>query len=344
MELSIIIPVYNAAPWLERCLDSLLDQGLDDSDYEIILVDDGSTDDSPRICQRYVSSHPNIFCHRQTNSGQSAARNRGLALARGKWIGFVDADDYLVRKGLAKLLPFCSDDIDGIRFNSTLIDSKTAIEDDNLDAEEVRISFRGDGKSFLRAFNLEVFCWSWLYRKRFLDQSGISFPAAGQGEDLFFLYRFLTGNPNIISVPLDIYRYIVHEGSITTRNDKVSCRECTQDMTRILTSIREDLESYRESDRALYGKCLDSIEARMPMLFARILKSGYSLSEYKLVLKQLREARLIPLSKGKGHPVEWLSKSAIRALTAFPALYVPAKGLYTGLFQPYIYPRINRNR
>ena len=89
--ISIIVPVYNAANYLPRCLDSIF--GQDYPDYEVIVVDDGSTDDSPAICRRYAEQHPSMQLIVRSNGGPSAARNTGLQAAQGDWIAFIDSDD-----------------------------------------------------------------------------------------------------------------------------------------------------------------------------------------------------------------------------------------------------------
>ncbi len=91
MDLSIIIPVYNAIPLLERCLDSIFNQTTQYS-YEIILVDDGSTDSSVEVIK--ARKEPNIILYQQANTGPAAARNKGVELAKGKYVTFIDADDY----------------------------------------------------------------------------------------------------------------------------------------------------------------------------------------------------------------------------------------------------------
>ena len=341
MKLSIIVPVYNAAPWLARCLDSLLDQGLDDSDYEIILVDDGSTDDSPGILARYAAEHPQIQGFTQENGGQWTARNTGLGYARGEWISFVDADDYLVGKGLAHLLPFCDASTEGIRFYSQLLTPGLSPREEPFDDAE--ITFRGDGRSFITAYGLEFFCWSWLYKKRFLDEHGLRFPL-GQGEDLSFLYSFLIAAPTVVSVPLDIYRYVVHENSVTTRKAKDYCRTWTDDMITVFSDIRKRSEPFRQSDLALYDKICGSLSRRMPMLFSRIFKAGLTVSEFKQILRSLKTEGLLPARcKGAGLSVR-ISLAAINLLAACPALYAPGKWLYNALFHPLVWKRLNRNK
>ncbi len=99
---SVIVPVYNVEDYLERCLDSLVSQSLED--MEIIVVDDGSGDNSPSIIDRYVSLYPNIIALHVPNGGVSKARNIGIEKATGRYIGFVDSDDYVSPLMFEKML------------------------------------------------------------------------------------------------------------------------------------------------------------------------------------------------------------------------------------------------
>lgn len=91
MKLSIIVPVYNVEKYLSRCFDSLLRQNLEVGEYEVICVNDGSPDNSAQILIDYESKYPDVFkVITQDNQGVSVARNRGLAIAKGEWIAFVD--------------------------------------------------------------------------------------------------------------------------------------------------------------------------------------------------------------------------------------------------------------
>ncbi len=341
MKLSIIVPVYNAAPWLARCLDSLLDQGLDASEYEIILINDGSTDGSPCILARYASDHPQIRVFTQENRGQGAARNRGLDLACGEWIGFVDADDYLEENGLIQLLPYCNDTTEGVRFYSRLLAPGSSPGQAPEDKREV--SFKGNGREFITAFGLETFCWSWLYSKRFLDKHGIRFLNRKSGEDLAFLYHFLAASPAVVVVPKDIYRYVVHENSLTTCNTRAHCRAWAEDLTSVFSDIRQRSELFRHSAPLLYDRVHDSFALRLPMLFSRIFKADLTIREFKGILSRLKEKQLIPTRvRSTWHPFR-LSLCAVNILAACPYTYAPGKWIYTHLFIPFIRPFINRN-
>lgn len=94
MDLSIIVPVYNVERYLENCIESIFDQDLDVAQFEVLLMNDGSTDSSYSICQRLAKKHPNIRLFSHDNVGLSATRNRGIDQAQGKYIYFIDSDDF----------------------------------------------------------------------------------------------------------------------------------------------------------------------------------------------------------------------------------------------------------
>ena len=101
MTFSIIIPVYNVEKYLNECVDSVLNQK--NVDYEIILVDDGSTDNSGQICDEYVKNHSNISVIHKQNGGASDARNIGIEEAEGDYILFIDSDDKIEKNSLSKI-------------------------------------------------------------------------------------------------------------------------------------------------------------------------------------------------------------------------------------------------
>lgn len=108
MKLSIIVPVYNVEKYLSDCLNSLLDQGIDESEYEIICVNDGSSDTSLQILQKYAKNHNNIVIIDKNNEGVSAARNVGIKVAKGDFIVFCDSDDCWRTGSLGQIMDFAS--------------------------------------------------------------------------------------------------------------------------------------------------------------------------------------------------------------------------------------------
>lgn len=104
IKLSIIVPVYNVAELIKKCVDSLLCQDIPSEEYEILLINDGSTDNSLQIIENLARKHSNIKVYSKPNGGQSSARNWGLRHALGKYIWFVDSDDFIETNVLGKVL------------------------------------------------------------------------------------------------------------------------------------------------------------------------------------------------------------------------------------------------
>ena len=128
-QLSIIIPVYNVEKYIRSCLISIFNQGLDYEQFEVIIVNDGTTDGSLEVIKDIIDSHSNICVIEQTNQGMSIARNNGLRRAKGKYVMFVDSDDLLVEKSLPSLLEKTlesSVDMSIARFESTPMGQKVS--------------------------------------------------------------------------------------------------------------------------------------------------------------------------------------------------------------------------
>ena len=119
--LSIIVPIYNVAPYLHKCVDSLLAQDLPLSEYEIILVDDESPDTCPQICDEYAATYKNVRVVHRENGGLSAARNTGIAAARGEYLCLVDSDDYWEPNVLGGLMAQVErENLDVLRFDGEI--------------------------------------------------------------------------------------------------------------------------------------------------------------------------------------------------------------------------------
>lgn len=132
MKLSIIIPIYNAEKYLDRCLESLWKQDLSVDEYEVICINDGSTDASVSILNKCKEKHTNLKLISTENKGQAHARNKGLEIAKGEYITFVDADDYIVIDSLRKVLDYIDrNSLDILYANILWQDNDGIIYEDN---------------------------------------------------------------------------------------------------------------------------------------------------------------------------------------------------------------------
>ena len=222
MKLSIIIPVYNTENYLERCLASCLDQDLPESDYEIVVLNDGSTDGSLQVAQRIASSHPCIRIVSQENGGLSRARNAGLREAAGDYVWFVDSDDYIARNCVGMLWTQCAAgtlDVLGMGSYKVLPDG-SVLERQYYDQGASRTIY--DGPSAMRSGLLKSPCAPfYVMRRAYLLDKGLTFLAGYLHEDEEFTPRMFYQAGRISFVSECCYYACVRGNSIThTVNSK----------------------------------------------------------------------------------------------------------------------------
>lgn len=221
---SVIIPVYNVAAYLENCVDSLLHQQKMEGYLEILLVDDGSTDESGQICDRLAEEHPAVKVVHKENGGLSSARNTGIQHAVGEYVLFVDSDDYVegnLCQELEKALNQYGE-TDAICFGG--------IEDDGVHPSPMRrvpvedTVCTVDGREFLkkqyRDQNLNVEACLYCYRRQFLLDQNLTFKEGILHEDVEFTPRALMRCGQVLEIPGDYYHYMVRDNSISTQKDK----------------------------------------------------------------------------------------------------------------------------
>lgn len=342
--ISVIVPVYNVEKYLVTCLDSLLDQGLSEKEYEIIIVNDGSNDGSLEICKQYEKNYSNIVVYSQKNQGVSSARNKGLSRAIGEWVMFVDSDDFVCKNSLQYLLQnYCSDDYDGIRFWTRIMSDALVDKNQKCDGE---VKFLGSGYDFIKKYGLETFCYTTLYRKSFLDSHRVFFLPYRIGEDFLFASLFLLNNPRICSTSSIVYQYLIHPGSVSTLRDKSHARRCTYDHLEVNKALLDTLDKFdlMNKDKELYDKCFSSIQEKMPLVFSRLLSSDVTIEEFKHIIKEQISLGVLPLHGKKDSYKMKLSQYLINTLCQRTFLFPLFRSLFIQIFVPLVLPKLNRNK
>lgn len=196
VKISIIIPVYNAEKYIKECINSVIKQ--DYNNWELILIDDGSTDNSSTICREFIIKDKRIKYIHQTNSGVSVARNTGLAHANGEWVMFLDADDQIKTQTLSKVQESMKDH-DIIRFEA--IDSFSKImELPSCESKDYLLEVL-HRKTFLAI-------WGGIYKKSLFIENHISFdPELKYGEDWIVLIQLLTHSKQLCLLKEALYKY-----------------------------------------------------------------------------------------------------------------------------------------
>ncbi len=215
IKISVIVPIYNVEEYLARCLDSVMGQTF--RDIEVICVDDGSTDKSALIAKKYAEKDERISLIQQENKGLSAARNAGMRVARGKYISFVDSDDWI--------------DLD---FLKKLYDAAESCNADAACSEIKRPHASGKNPYKLKFESSQVLCtvaekykvleiprkcyvWNKIYLRSELERQNLKFVEGMMFEDIYFSTRFLFNCKKIITVPGISYNYWANSESISRK-------------------------------------------------------------------------------------------------------------------------------
>ena len=224
--ISIIVPIYNVQNTLDKCVKSILMQTY--NRLEIILVDDGSTDDCNRLCDEYEQFDSRIIVIHKKNGGLSEARNTGLKISKGKYVLYVDSDDYLELDACEKLISgIVEDDIDivagsykEIRDNNIIIKSHTNVQE--------RQPYNSEDFVIASIKNREWYAPAWLnmYNRDFLIRNNLFYKKGFLFEDLELLPKLFTSAKKVIYIDYPFYNYVIRPGSIMTSNNFIKKSNC----------------------------------------------------------------------------------------------------------------------
>lgn len=244
MKLSIVIPVYQVVDTLPRCLDSIIGQSF--RDWQLILVDDGSTDGSSALCDKYVKQDHRIqVTHLKKNSGLSTARNTGVEKAKGEYITFVDSDDFIqdnTYKTLFEILNTHPDyDILEYPVNEHYgSKNKRLLQFQRKEYTDMLLYWL-EGQAYKHAY-----AWNKIYRREVFD--GVRYPDRKRFEDVFTLPRLLRNCNMVATTDVGLYYYCYNPHGITEQATGKDMQNLLEAHTRTLTNILRKSKSYRAKD------------------------------------------------------------------------------------------------
>lgn len=219
--ITIVIPVYNVEKYIESCINSVLHQTY--SNLEIIMVDDGSTDNSGVLCEKFARQDKRIKVVHQKNQGLSGARNAGINIANGNYLFFLDSDDFILNDTIEKLVKL------SVENNADLVVCDNARCSDNetyedyiarqKDIKTILIDEEQKMKIFLTESKIKVVAWGKLYKKFLFDK--IRFPIGRYNEDNFTTYKIVHSAKRIVVTSFCGYIYRVSASSITNQSFKI---------------------------------------------------------------------------------------------------------------------------
>lgn len=296
--ISIIIPVYNVEKYLERCVNSVLKQSY--NDLEIILVDDGSTDNSGKICDRFKKKDDRIIVIHQRNQGLSAARNIGITKANGEYIAFVDSDDYILDdmyETLYKNLIKNDADISICKYQCVSENQKI---DFSLDSNNIIIMDKVKAMNeLLLDKTITNHAWNKLYKKDIFNNT--KFPIGKKFEDIGTMYLLFEKAQKIVYQDTTQYIYINRDGSILHNKNP----QLLQDYISSINSRYEYLlKRYKSEYEEMlnYNLLFVIIQYHIIAIGQKQKKMYYSnltVNEYKKLLKIAKNTKIVKKLKLK---------------------------------------------
>lgn len=249
IKFSFIIPVYNVKDYVAQCIESILSQTY--KNYEIILVDDGSTDGSGDICDKYAQKDNRIRVIHQRNQGNSVARNKAVELSKGEYIIFLDSDDYWIADKLDVIAANCKDN-DLVVFNYETYDEKAKeiICDKNLDLNNI-VSTVTNGEQYIQKIfeNNKLYGWyAWFYaikRDLILD---FKFESNIKYEDVELMYKIILNARKVCVVDHSILRYRLNRQGSITQNVKLDTEKDK------LEVVKRNISNIQKMDISDYTK------------------------------------------------------------------------------------------
>lgn len=240
MKFSIIVPVYNLENYLEKCLKSIQNQ--DYENYEVIIVNDGSKDNSQKIIEKFTTIDKRFKCVTQQNKGVGVARNTGLSLIKGDYLIFVDGDDYIESQLLSKLNESLKKNpVDLLRYECNVVDDKYNFisKKDYLEFQNCKIS---EVISELVRRNYVETLWSYCFSIEFWKNNNFCFSDVKIHEDFGLMMMILSKCALISCINYHGYNYVQRPNSLTKTEDYEKIKNSIRDMEKLYLNLNDELK------------------------------------------------------------------------------------------------------
>ena len=300
ISLSVIVPCYNVEKYLDKSLSCLENQWGGRTDYEIIFINDASTDGTIQKLNRFKERYPDnvVIIDKQQNEGVSAGRNGALDIARGTWITFFDPDDVFVKDGYYQLLTLAEkEQIDILSFGIAIVEGNADIDmpvnDGNND-----IVWRGTSLDFMSKYHFGI-CTTSLYRRNVIVEH--RFPKISICEDTVFSVSILLGNWRMARTDAKMYYYLYRPTSATNTKNAARLSIQCDDIFEAISSLYKLESGQREDVKQRITDHLEKIFS--PNLMTRLLLSNKCVSDIKTKVDALKRMSLFPLCSVQGGKV-----------------------------------------
>lgn len=292
MKLSVIIPIYNVEKYIEICIKSLLDNDLDVSEYEIIVVDDESPDNSLNIVKELANQYSNIKIISQKNKGLGGARNTGISNSSGEYLLFLDSDDWYLNNTLKNLISIADKyNLEILEFAAQGITSNGGISFHFFNSTNKNVL---SGVAYYNTIRYLNSACNKLYKRNFLVNNNLFFLEKIFIEDFEFNTRVFFKAKRVMATDYLVAQFLQSENSITRNNDISKKEKVINDFIQII-QITNDLylKEVNSKDRELKLFFEERISFLVTTLFFQLLKYKTSYTYKKKIKKQLEQKGLL---------------------------------------------------
>ncbi|KEO72591.1 glycosyltransferase [Anditalea andensis] len=300
MKLSIIVPVYNIANYIQACIQSIISSDLKEHEYEVIIVNDGSTDNSLEKIEFFADKYSHIRIVNQENQGLGGARNTGIAQAKGEYIWFVDGDDVVISENISLALAHAfSTNVEILAFDFVPVNEIGELEN------WIQFKLKGEehvtqsGPDFYFINFAKSYIWLYFFKRRLFTDQGILFHESIKMEDSEIMPKIMANCETVGYYNHALICYRKREGSITNIKEELARNHFYYSMVKIAESLRDFQKQFPQDSVIFKGIELKRTQINQ-MLFTNFLYNNYSTKANKYYIDLLREYKILPFSAIKG--------------------------------------------
>ena len=277
IKVSVIVPVYNVEKYIEKCLDSLVNQTL--KEIEIIVVNDGSPDNSQKIIDKFVKKYPNkVKSFIKENGGLGSARNYGLKHIKGEYVAFIDSDDFADLKMLEEMYNLAKkDNSDIVLCSNNLLDENNRI----LKIESAIINKKINNN----LLKYKLAAWNKLYKKELLINNKFEFRSNVWYEDVDFTTKVMINAKKVSFIDKPLYNYLLREGSIMNNSNLKRNKELCLSFDEIIDYCRKN-DIYKKYYQEIEFLCIYNMYI---CGIVRILRTNNSMKDKKLIINEYKK-------------------------------------------------------
>jgi glycosyltransferase involved in cell wall biosynthesis len=337
MKLSVIIPNYNDAKYIPQCLDSIINQKLKSDEFEIIMVNDGSTDNSLEVIQNYAKKYSEykIIIIDKENEGVSVARNTALKIAKGKNIYFADSDDYIAENTLHIIIENLEkNNLDILTFDCINTASYEQKKSKNIELVNTNLKVT-DGMTYIANKNYHNAVWSYIVNKDFLLNTKLDFIKDLTLEDCVFTPNLFLKAQRMAYLNIDTYRYLqLNTNSIMRDNNLDNLNRNIKSHILVMDELNKLIDSMNKNDE-IEKRIIDRFKNRQQtllfFLISKLVKTSYPIDKFKTAIHDFEELKTYPLNNFISIKYNGLKYEILSRIFGYKSILIPFTRVYRKL-------------